>query len=154
MSFNSAFGSGSSSWRGRRQGDSAENPVFCICEVEGKKLKASIMTSWTEDNPGRRFYGCRNWKARHCGFFDWIDAPITERAKEVINDLKSENLKLMKVKHESSKTETMDVELEIERLWGAMQTMKEDSKKMMKKTSLVSFLFVASWVAIAYYAIA
>ncbi|XP_057791580.1 uncharacterized protein LOC131008643 [Salvia miltiorrhiza] len=102
MSFNSGSASGSSSWRSRRQFEGSDNPKFCTCEFEGKRLKASIMTSWTEENPGRRFYRCRNWKSKNCGYFDWIDEPITERAKEVINHLKNENVKLMKTKNESS----------------------------------------------------
>ncbi|CAN1767250.1 hypothetical protein LINPERHAP1_LOCUS10196 [Linum perenne] len=41
-----------------------------------------LLTSWTEDNPGRRFYRCRR-----CDFFRWFDPPMQARAKAVINTL-------------------------------------------------------------------
>lgn len=58
-------------------------------------------TAWSEENPGRRFIGCRNYKvmykcfreiqhlhielfkccivqdaSKDCGFFDWVDPPL------------------------------------------------------------------------------
>ncbi|KAJ4813130.1 GRF zinc finger protein [Rhynchospora pubera] len=52
---------------------------------------AVLKTSWTIANPGRRFLGCPNYDGlnpgRSCGFFFWYDAPVQDRAKEVINGL-------------------------------------------------------------------
>ncbi|CAN1126837.1 DNA-(apurinic or apyrimidinic site) endonuclease 2 [Linum perenne] len=60
-------------------------PPLCRCN------EASVLrTSWTEDNPGRRFFTCsRRYQVSKgkCGFFLWVDDPIEDRAKEVINGL-------------------------------------------------------------------
>nr|POF21489.1 hypothetical protein CFP56_51620 [Quercus suber] len=32
------------------------------------------VVSWTNNNPGRRFYGCPNyWIGKKCKFFQWVD---------------------------------------------------------------------------------
>ncbi|XP_050238268.1 uncharacterized protein LOC126687754 [Mercurialis annua] len=60
---------------------------YCKCAFS---VKAPIWVSWTRENPGRRFYGCRKG-AIGCGFFDWYDEePFTSRSKEVINELLDE----------------------------------------------------------------
>ena len=38
----------------------ARSGVFCLCNTE-----APLVTSWTEENPGRRFYGCGLHKVRN-----------------------------------------------------------------------------------------
>ena len=38
----------------------ARSRVFCLCNIE-----APLVTSWTEENPGRRFYGCGLYKVRN-----------------------------------------------------------------------------------------
>lgn len=50
---------------------------FCRC----KQLLSST-TSWTNANPGRRFVSCSK-----CGFFDWVDPPMCERARAIIPGL-------------------------------------------------------------------
>ncbi|XP_057793164.1 uncharacterized protein LOC131009773 [Salvia miltiorrhiza] len=153
MSLNSVSGgSASSSWRGRRQFGGSDNTMYCECEVEGQKIRASIMTSWTDENPGRRFYGCRNWKKKNCGFFDWIDEPINGRAKQVINELKNDNVKLIKVK-ESSMSAAIDVEAEIAKLGALMEVLKKDSKKMRKKIRFLTTLLFSSWLLFGYFAL-
>ena len=32
---------------------------YCLCRVRGQRLEALRKTSWTDDNPGRRYFGCR-----------------------------------------------------------------------------------------------
>ncbi|KAK8492342.1 hypothetical protein V6N11_066153 [Hibiscus sabdariffa] len=50
---------------------------ICHCGHESK-----IVTSWTDENPGRRFFGCKNYgRGSHCRFFAWYDAPLTPRAR-------------------------------------------------------------------------
>ncbi|KAL2559873.1 GRF-type domain-containing protein [Forsythia ovata] len=47
-----------------------------------------MKTSWTEGNPGRRFWGCRFYgKSQACNFFDWADPPPHDRYKCIINGL-------------------------------------------------------------------
>lgn len=36
---------------------------------------ASLKISWTEKNPGRRFFNCGNYRTGQCRFFDWYDNP-------------------------------------------------------------------------------
>ncbi|CAN7029896.1 unnamed protein product [Brassica oleracea var. botrytis] len=42
--------------------------VRCLCS----KLSV-VRKAWTDDNPGRRFYGCPNPKWKSCTFFKWFD---------------------------------------------------------------------------------
>ncbi|ONH91110.1 hypothetical protein PRUPE_8G093700 [Prunus persica] len=61
-----------------------------------------LTTSWTDNNPGRRFWGCADYEVRRgCAFFEWYDPQVCERSKIVISGLlkrlrKEENRKLKK----------------------------------------------------------
>ncbi|CAH9110385.1 unnamed protein product [Cuscuta europaea] len=69
--------------------------TYCKCRnMNGMVTKARLWTSWTDKNPGRRFYGCPYYKKEGCGFFQWHDEQLTNRAKDVINQLKWENKRL------------------------------------------------------------
>nr|POE81208.1 hypothetical protein CFP56_76746 [Quercus suber] len=51
--------------------------------------------AWTEDNPGRRFYGCPNyWVGRKCRFFQWHDDEICECGKVLIPQQRHRIIKL------------------------------------------------------------
>ncbi|KHN34001.1 hypothetical protein glysoja_033448, partial [Glycine soja] len=77
--------------------------VFCLCNVE-----APLVTSWTEDNPGRRFYGCGQYKVRNinflgvmlwliwCNYFKWHNLVANIHQKKIIVALmkKVDELKL------------------------------------------------------------
>ncbi|CAH1452835.1 unnamed protein product [Lactuca virosa] len=59
--------------------------IRCQCGMLAKS-----MTSWTQSNPGRRFYTCHNSldKIRRCGFFRWIDPELpNKRYKAIMYDL-------------------------------------------------------------------
>ncbi|CAA0822291.1 DNA topoisomerase 3-alpha [Striga hermonthica] len=43
-----------------------------------------IRTSWTSENPGRRFSSC---KRGGCTFFSWVDGPMCNRSKQLIPGL-------------------------------------------------------------------
>ncbi|CAN1802370.1 hypothetical protein LINPERHAP1_LOCUS23347 [Linum perenne] len=61
------------------------HPPLCRCNE-----LSVLRTSWTEDNPGRRFFTCsRRYEVSKakCDFFMWADDSIEGRAKEVINGL-------------------------------------------------------------------
>ncbi|KAI3701432.1 hypothetical protein L6452_26498 [Arctium lappa] len=61
--------------------------VVCHCG-----LFATIRTSWTTKNPGRRFYGCPR-KVSRCDFFSWYDQQLCNRSVEVIPGLlRSKNI--------------------------------------------------------------
>ncbi|PWA34478.1 zinc finger, GRF-type [Artemisia annua] len=79
--------------------------MVLICDC-GKQ--ATIKTSWTNRNPGRRFYCCPS-----CGFIGWTDPPMCCRAVAVIpgllrarNELEEEleeQLRLMREKDQQLK---------------------------------------------------
>ncbi|PWA72031.1 zinc finger, GRF-type [Artemisia annua] len=79
--------------------------MVLICDC-GKQ--ATIKTSWTNRNPGRRFYCCPS-----CGFIGWTDPPMCCRAVAVIpgllrarNELEEEleeQLRLMRDKDQQLK---------------------------------------------------
>ena len=57
--------------------------IVCAC---GRR--AFVYTSWTDSNPGRRFWGCTNYRGDlNCGFFRWLDPPICARSKQIIPGL-------------------------------------------------------------------
>ncbi|KAL4589524.1 hypothetical protein LXL04_002431 [Taraxacum kok-saghyz] len=57
----------------------------CYCGIE-----APCTISWSDKNPGRRYYGCRYWPDENveCGYFDWYDDEVSEWYKQVLNELK------------------------------------------------------------------
>ncbi|KAK4413675.1 hypothetical protein Salat_2780300 [Sesamum alatum] len=48
---------------------------------------AVIRTSWTNENPGRRFHSCRNYKRGGCRFFQWEAPPLCARARAIVPGL-------------------------------------------------------------------
>ncbi|KAL3618732.1 hypothetical protein CASFOL_014169 [Castilleja foliolosa] len=64
--------------------------VRCHCGIQ-----LELVTSWTDDNPGRRFQACPNYKMPSCcGFFRWFDEEMCSRSKEVIPGLLRKTNKL------------------------------------------------------------
>ncbi|CAI0446072.1 unnamed protein product [Linum tenue] len=57
----------------------AASPL-CRCAVP-----AVLRTSWTDANPGRRFFGCANYRgANACNYFRWIDPPLKDNIKRLV----------------------------------------------------------------------
>ncbi|PIN14253.1 DNA topoisomerase [Handroanthus impetiginosus] len=61
---------------------------------------ARVRTSWTKENPGRRFLSCAN-RDGGCRFFEWEDSPLYARSRVIIpglfrrlNALEKENARL------------------------------------------------------------
>ncbi|KAH1129193.1 hypothetical protein J1N35_000571 [Gossypium stocksii] len=55
---------------------------ICYC---GNPAKLNM--SWSNDNPGRRFFGCKkfgNGFQKPCRFFSWFDPPLTPHARVVL----------------------------------------------------------------------
>ncbi|CAN6202348.1 unnamed protein product [Urochloa humidicola] len=80
-----------------REGPLAYEPaVLCQC-----RMKAPRRISWSEDNPGRRYYRCRRaWSAMDCGFFLWMDPEHTPFMKNLLLDLRNEVWRLRKERAE------------------------------------------------------
>ncbi|PWA97153.1 zinc finger, GRF-type [Artemisia annua] len=53
----------------------------CFCGTP-----AIIRTSWTQANPGRRFYCCAR-TVQNCGYFGWAEPQLCARAMEIIPGL-------------------------------------------------------------------
>ncbi|KAH1098449.1 hypothetical protein J1N35_015370, partial [Gossypium stocksii] len=54
----------------------------CYCENPAK-----LNMSWSNDNPGRRFFGCKKFGSRFrkpCRFFSWFDPPLMPRSRFVV----------------------------------------------------------------------
>lgn len=61
-------------------------PMFCTCGVE-----LPLKTSWTLNNPGRRFRACPSYGTpAYCGAFQWWDPEMCSRSKQIIPGLKKE----------------------------------------------------------------
>ncbi|GJR94619.1 zinc finger, GRF-type containing protein [Tanacetum coccineum] len=54
----------------------------CACGLE-----AVIKTSWTNRNPGRRFYGCPTLSPTCVNFLMWYDPPMCQRSVQIISGL-------------------------------------------------------------------
>ncbi|KAK8984997.1 hypothetical protein V6N11_082618 [Hibiscus sabdariffa] len=69
-----------SNWHERME----ESSVFPVC---GCGFLAQLRTSWSNDNPRRGFFGCKNYDSlvhHGCRYFSWFDSPMTPRAKVVM----------------------------------------------------------------------
>ncbi|KAK8595051.1 hypothetical protein V6N13_015960 [Hibiscus sabdariffa] len=61
-----------------------EPTAFSMC---GCEYLAQLRTPWSNDNPGRRLFGCKNHGSvvhHACRIFNWIDPPMTPRARVVL----------------------------------------------------------------------
>ncbi|KAM0072366.1 putative transcription factor GRF family [Helianthus debilis subsp. tardiflorus] len=56
--------------------------VLCNCGEEAK-----ILTSWTDLNPGRRFYSCPKMNPGCRRFIGWVDPPMCSRSVCIIPGL-------------------------------------------------------------------
>ncbi|TYH24821.1 hypothetical protein ES288_A03G120100v1 [Gossypium darwinii] len=68
---------------------------------------AKINTSWSNDNPGRRFFGCKkfgNGFQKPCWFFTWFDPPLTSHSQIMLLGLLKKVRTLEDVKKRERKT--------------------------------------------------
>ncbi|KAH6795145.1 hypothetical protein C2S52_021958 [Perilla frutescens var. hirtella] len=122
-----------------------------------------MKTSWTNANPGRRFYSCRNYNSpneriskRGCNHFRWFDVePMSDRAKEVINTLKMEKRQLLKENKQLNEKCSEDGRSEEIELLSAniseLQMKANVEVKMMKnRLKILYFALVVSWFLLIY----
>ncbi|CAN6333816.1 unnamed protein product [Urochloa humidicola] len=73
--------------------------VKCLCN-----RKAPCWTSWSDDNPGRRYYRCPSGlKPGDCGYYAWIDRQTTEYERILLCDLCDAVWQLRRRKQRSSR---------------------------------------------------
>ncbi|KAL4378600.1 hypothetical protein GQ457_02G022530 [Hibiscus cannabinus] len=61
-----------------------EPTAFLVC---GCGFSSAITKSWSNKNPGRKFFGCKNHGIvvhHDCRFFSWFDPLLTPRARVVL----------------------------------------------------------------------
>ncbi|KAH6801338.1 hypothetical protein C2S52_001802 [Perilla frutescens var. hirtella] len=136
--------SSSTSYRRQQSSNLQEGRNVCKCGVT-----EVIWTSWTKENPGRRFYGCRNYRPSKgvipkvgCNHFKWCDEEMGDRVKEVINTLKTENAALLKENRNLAKQCESVLVAE-----NAVQTIANSEMLIMKKSlKRVKFALLVTWL--------
>ncbi|XP_058768557.1 uncharacterized protein At4g04775-like [Vicia villosa] len=89
-------------------------------------LDAPLMTSWTDANPGRRFYGCGMYKIqgyKRCNHFVWYDEEMGPRAKDMISKL-NQRLNIANLKIDEGKIQEDELNRKIKKLNTEMKTLK------------------------------
>ncbi|XP_059292575.1 uncharacterized protein LOC132046045 [Lycium ferocissimum] len=62
-----------------------EEDAMLNVEVRCKRILLKMQTSWSDCNPGRRFWSCPHYGATNCKFFKWRDKQsVDERSKFII----------------------------------------------------------------------
>ncbi|XVF54022.1 hypothetical protein PTKIN_Ptkin05aG0148200 [Pterospermum kingtungense] len=74
-----------------------DGEILCKC-----KRLAPRETSWSDANPGRRYYCCTDFKVRGkgCGFFWWYDPNMCSRAKSLLREFRDSE-KLLATENEA-----------------------------------------------------
>ncbi|RZC15964.1 hypothetical protein D0Y65_009304 [Glycine soja] len=92
----------------------ARSRVFCLCNIE-----APLVISWTEENPGRHFYGCGLYKdtgRKRCNFFQWHDPIGNNRQKKIIVGLMKE-VDELKLREKGLQTRISEMKMKEKCLW-------------------------------------
>ncbi|KAB1212885.1 hypothetical protein CJ030_MR5G010185 [Morella rubra] len=84
-------------------------------------LKALLKSSWTNSNPGRRFFGCENFdgNSRHCNYFCWFDHPTYPRGMEVGRHL-TKKIKVLENERDSLKHDKRSLKMLLWESWIAI----------------------------------
>ncbi|KAL1803168.1 hypothetical protein ACET3Z_031815 [Daucus carota] len=138
--------------------ESCYNGIKCRCD-----LLAPCQEAWREGtlDPGRRFFGCSQYKdaSKKCNFFVWADPPYTERAREVVQHLKTKlrvkedqlektmaELRFIEKKMVVLNEECMSLRKKNDELTASIHIKRDGSK--MKKLVL---LMIITWVVFRFF---
>ena len=121
------------------RGSSASSSFQTVCYC-GATL--AIKQSNTQENPYRRFYACKFYdsvtKTRRCKYFRWVDETQTTWQRDVINQLKSGQIRQCGC-YASSKNvmeeEMRKLKQENEQLLEQLKTISSDVNPKMTKCS-------------------
>nr|GMD37749.1 zinc finger, GRF-type [Ipomoea batatas] len=120
----------------RRRYNFGESMEIRECEC-GRQLV--IRTSWTDRNPGRRFWHCSEsavssvFGMKGCGFFDWADPPMCPRAISIIPGL------LRRINRDRE---------EIERLKAILDVIAKEKEVKTKRCCKITILFVFGFMLV------
>ncbi|WOG82017.1 hypothetical protein DCAR_0101176 [Daucus carota subsp. sativus] len=122
---------------------------YCMC---GKR--ARMNTSWTYNNPGRRFFTCaRPKEATGCHFFEWVDDDFSGRAMAVITHLNhrrlylEEKLKLVEENLSENDEKRKILQCQVEELTEGRIVMQAENQ-MLKKQMYFCVCVVVAMVAL------
>ncbi|PWA64044.1 zinc finger, GRF-type [Artemisia annua] len=115
--------------------------VLCACG-----LQCVVRTSWTNRNPGRRFYSFPTYNSR-CPFIGWVDPPMCDRSLDIIpgllrtRDALEDALALEQEKadweeHRANEEETRANQAELR------AKMEEERAKKLRKYLIITWLMV------------
>ncbi|GER46943.1 GRF zinc finger family protein [Striga asiatica] len=90
---------------------------------------AVIRTSWTADNPGRRFHSCLEYKNGGCDFFSWVDPPTCDRPEKIMPGL-VKKMKALERANENFKFENTKLEEKVEKLEEKIEKLQKKVEKL------------------------
>ena len=96
--------------------------VTCHCD-----LPAPLWVSWSNRNPGRRFFSCQLFEMG-CSFFRWYDPKMSPRAKHIILSLRDSERAFF------SENQTLNmkyhiIRLENEEIYDKLQSFSEKNER-------------------------
>ncbi|KAK6137420.1 hypothetical protein DH2020_028843 [Rehmannia glutinosa] len=126
--------SSSNSWNSRKNIAQMED-IYCHCAS-----KVVLKTSWTNNNPGRRFWACPNYeKGSNCGFFEWLDDEVCSRAKQIIPGLlaklnkRDDEMTQMQIKESKLEADLVMASSRLEIMKQEMNELKIEVNELKKK---------------------
>ena len=94
-------------------------------------------------------------KNKSCGYFEWYDEPMNERARDVINELKEENKMLQAENLKWGNSGRRNFEVEVDELWAelkkAQYKQEEELSSARRKMIVAVFSALFSWVILIIY---
>ncbi|KAE8787796.1 hypothetical protein D1007_38267 [Hordeum vulgare] len=97
-----------------------------VCDC---KEKAAVWISWSDDNPGKRYFNCMRFKRGGCDYFSWRDDPIKDPfLKQLIVDLRDMVWMLERMNehlHSAARTSEEEITNETRQLRDKIEAMNE-----------------------------
>ncbi|XP_074561889.1 uncharacterized protein LOC141818267 [Curcuma longa] len=133
------------SFAAENAGDTLKMPKYYTTNTPKCRcgLLAKIITSWTDDNPGRRFAICSlHENEGGCGFWTWIDDEICSRSTQVIPGLLR---RINKLEADAKSAENTMKELKTEN--DKLEAELDKTKKIIRHIFVVIMCWII-WVVI------
>ncbi|XP_074264819.1 uncharacterized protein LOC141587268 [Silene latifolia] len=145
--------------------ENSSSPCSSGCSIGGRRTcycgnPTAIATSWTTNNPGRRFQACATYnpvsKVRGCKFFQWIDLNPTNWQRDVANEilfqknrLKSE-VRMLNCEVQSLQEERKMMKMELDNLKSEVKKMDEKNGRngrhgICKAVIVTAILLLVVW---------
>ncbi|XP_058211963.1 uncharacterized protein LOC131324146 isoform X1 [Rhododendron vialii] len=115
-----------SSWDNNGSGD-PDFGIFCYCGEP-----TILRKSGTQKNPGRRFFGCANYKVERssdCGFFCWYEPCISQGRADLGPMMVQKKKKAVRTVEQCESSASMSISEEMQRTTITMQMKIEAMQK-------------------------